>query len=45
MPMNGIAKSPLSKKRGPIALKMEILSVTPLVKNVPKAKASAADEA
>ena len=42
VPINGIANIPFSKKSGPIALKIEMRSVTPLVKKVPNAKASAA---
>jgi hypothetical protein len=38
--INGIAKTALRRKSGPIALKIEIRRVTPLVKKVPKAKAS-----
>ena len=45
VPINGIAKRAFKRKSGPIALKIEIRSVTPLVKKVPKANASAADDA
>ena len=45
VPISGIANTPLSRKSGPIALKIEILNVTPFVKKVPKAKAKAASEA
>jgi hypothetical protein len=40
VPINGIAKTALRRKSGPIALKIEILRVTPLVKKDPKANAS-----
>jgi len=42
VPMNGSANTALRRNSGPIALKIEMRSVTPLVKKVPKAKASAA---
>ena len=45
VPIKGMAKTPLRRNNGPIALKIEILSVTPLVKKVPNANASAAAEA
>jgi hypothetical protein len=40
VPINGIAKTAFRRKSGPIALKIEIRSVTPLVKKVPKANES-----
>ncbi len=42
VPRKGSAKRALRRNSGPIALKIEIRSVTPLVKKVPKAKAKAA---
>jgi hypothetical protein len=45
VPRKGSAKRAFRRKSGPIALKIEIRRVTPLVKKVPNAKANAAAHA